>query len=168
MPELGPMLVRLAAAIAFVVFLWSLFRFAMGLRFAKLSREEARQAQEARGRRVVTEIPTAQEDLILFLEDHEGFYWGAEGLGKSQVRGARLLLNGGVLGSFCRDAAGLPDPPPPEDDEGKERWEVTLYLADGASRSIPCGTLREGVSREIATKVFDAVRGIFPAGPGAS
>jgi hypothetical protein len=33
-----------------------------------------------------------------------------------------------------------------------------LYLDDGALRVIPCGTLREGVSREIATRVFHATR----------
>jgi hypothetical protein len=28
--------------------------------------------------------------------------------------------------------------------------------------SIPCGTLREGISREIARKVFEAVRASIP------
>src|SRR5437870_5313583 len=44
------MWIRTVALLAFVAFVWSLFRLAMGLRWSKVSREDARQEEEARGR----------------------------------------------------------------------------------------------------------------------
>ena len=52
----------------------------------------------------------------------------------------------------------LPEPPSAEDFEGRESWDVVLYLEDGGTCVVPCGTLREGVSREIAARVFHATR----------
>jgi hypothetical protein len=57
-----------------------------------------------------------------------------------------------------RAHAGLPAAPPAEEYEGRERWDVLLHLREGRTESVPCGTLREGVSREIAARVFEAVR----------
>lgn len=151
------MLIQILVATALVLFLWSVFRFAMGLRFAKVSREEARCAEEARGRRVVTEIPLP-DDLLFFLEDARGFYWGANEAGKSGIVGARVLLNGGVISAFARNGFALPEPPPADEHEGRERWDVLLYMKDGTVVTVPCGALREGVSREVAARIFDAVR----------
>ena len=155
-------LVQIVAAAGLFLVLWSLFRLAMGLRFAKVSREEARRVEETRGRRVVAEI-ALDEGLVLFLEDDQGFYWGANRVRKSEIAGARLLLNCGVLGACARPGVVLPEPIPPEEFEGRERWEVVLYGADGSVQPVHCGTLREGVSREIAGKVFAAVREGFVA-----
>jgi hypothetical protein len=152
------MWIRTVALLAFVAFLWSLFRLAMGLRWSKVSREGARQEEEARGRRVVAELPAADGRLGFFAEDHAGFYWPRGEAGKSALRGARLLLNRGVVAAAARAAAALPDPPAPEPFEGGERWEVALYLAGDEIRMVDCGMLREGVSREIASRVFEAVR----------
>jgi hypothetical protein len=128
----------------------------MALRWSKVVREGSRSAEESRGRRVVAEIPLP-DGLLFFLEDDAGFYWGGSQARKSEVLGARMLLNGGVIGSFNRAGAPLPDPPPAEEYEGRERWDVLVYCADG-TRAVPCGSLREGVSREIAGRVFEAVR----------
>jgi hypothetical protein len=151
------MLLQIVAVAVLLVFLWSLFRFAMGLRWAKLSREEARSAEQARGRRVVAEIPQ-RDGLLLFLEDADGYSWGSLRAERGAVVGARALLNGGVIASCARPGAALPEPPAHELYEGQERWDVLLYLADGPPLAVPCGTLREGVSREIALSVFEAVR----------
>lgn len=151
------MLLQVVAAAVMVVFLWSLFRFAMGLRWAKLSREAARGAEQAQGRRVVAEIPQ-RDGLLLFLEDAASYAWGDQRVAKPAIVGARALLNGGVIASFARPGVPLPDPPAPEAYVGQERWDVLLYLQGGGSRAVPCGTLREGVSREIALSVFEAVR----------
>lgn len=156
---------RALAGLALLLFLWSLFRFSMGLRYAKRAREEARRAEESRGRRVVAEIPT-DDGVVFFLEDTNGFYWGDASLGKSDVAGGRLVLNGAVLASFSRNGADLPAPPASEEYEGRERWEVVLYLRDGSTRSVPCGSLREGVSRDVARSVFEAVAARF-GGKGA-
>jgi len=152
------MWIRTVALLALVAFLWSLFRLAMGLRWSKVSREDARQEEEARGRRIVAELPSADGRLGFFAEDHAGFYWPRGEAGKSTLRGARLLLNRGVIAEAAHAGQSLPEAPKPEPFEGRERWEVALYLAGGESRVLDCGTLREGVSREIASRVFEAVR----------
>jgi hypothetical protein len=160
------MWIRTVALLALLAFLWSLFRLAMGLRWSKVSREDARQQEEARGRRVVAELPSADGELGFFAEDHAGFYWPRGEAGKSALRGARLLLNRGVIASAARPRAALPEPPAPEPFEGRERWEVALYLDGGQTRWVQCGTLREGVSRDIASRVFEAVRTAVTGGAG--
>jgi hypothetical protein len=152
------MWIKIAALLVLLALLWSLFRLSMGLRWAKVSREGARREEEARGRRIVAELPSPEGRLGFFAEDHAGFYWPGGEAGKSAMRGARLLLNGGVVAAAARAGASLPDPPVTEPFEGRERWEVALYLAGGRAVTVACGTVREGVSREIATRVFEAVR----------
>ena len=156
----GPplMWIKAVALLALLALLWSVFRLSMGLRWAKVSRETERRQEEDRGRRIVAELPTSDGTLGFFAEDHAGFYWPAGEAGKSALRGARLLLNGGVIAAAVRPGAALPDPPLAESFEGRERWEVVLYGAGSERRTVACGTVREGVSREIATRVFDVVR----------
>jgi hypothetical protein len=157
------MILQIVAAAVLLVFLWSLFRFAMGLRWAKLSREEARASEQARGRRVVAEIPQ-RDGLLLFLEDADGYSWGSLRAERGVVVGARALLNGAVIAAFARPGVALPEPPAHEAYEGQERWDVLLYLDGAPPLAVPCGTLREGVSREIALCVFGAVRRGVSAG----
>jgi hypothetical protein len=160
------MWIKIAALLALLALLWSIFRLSMGLRWAKVSREGARREEEGRGRRIVAELPSSDGTLGFFAEDHAGFYWPAGEAGKSALRGARLLLNGGVIAATARAGAALPDPPVPEPFEGRERWEVVLYATEGDHHTVACGRVREGVSREIATRVFDAVRAAL-ASPAA-
>jgi hypothetical protein len=155
---LDRVLIQALAALLLLAALWQVFRFAMGLRASKLVREEQRRAEESRGRRVVAELPGEDGALVLFLEDAEGFYWGEREARKSAVVGARLMLNGAVVSSFSRSGAPLPEPAIPEEYEGRERWEVVLYLEGGDAAVVSCGSLREGVSREAAGRVFAAVR----------
>jgi hypothetical protein len=162
------MIVQILALLALVFLLWTVFRFAMGLRWAKVSREGARAAEQDRGCRVVAEIPLSDDEIVFFVEDEAGFYWGGRQARKREVRGARLLLNGGVMASITRDGERLPEPSAPEEYEGRERWEVQLFMAAGRSERIACGTLREGVSREIAGRVFEAVRSAVGPGSGSS
>jgi hypothetical protein len=150
------MIIRIVAAVLLLAALWILFRFAMALRWSRVVREGSRSAEESRGRKVVAEIPLPDE-LLFFLEDDAGFYWGGLQARKSEITGARMLLNGGVIGSFTRPGVALPEPPAPEEYEGRERWDVFIYC-QGRTQAVPCGSLREGVSREIAARVFEAVR----------
>lgn len=152
------MWIKTVALLALLALLWSVFRLSMGLRWAKVSRESERREEEARGRRIVAELPSADGTLGFFAEDHAGFYWPGGEAGKSALRGARLLLNRGVIATAARPGASLPDPPAPEPFEGRERWEVVLYAEGGAAATVGCGTVREGVSRDIGTRVFEAVR----------
>jgi len=151
------MVVKLLAGIALLALLWALLRYALALRYAKIVRERSRAEEESRGRRVVAEIPL-DEGLLFFVEDDERFYWGDHEARKAEVAGARLLLNGAAISSFAVPGTSLPELAPPEVYEGRERWEVALYLGGGATAAVSCGTLREGVSREIATKIYDALR----------
>jgi len=130
----------------------------MGLRYSKLVREEARRAEEVRGRRVVAEVPTESGELVLFLEDSEGFYWAGNETRKRELLGARLRLNGATVAEAARAGFAPPAPRAAGEYEARERWDVLLYRSPGAPVAVACGSLREGVSREAATRVFEAVR----------
>jgi hypothetical protein len=153
------MLIRLAALAVLLLALWRIFRLAMGLRFAKVSREEARAAEETRGRRVVAELPLPDAEVVFLVEDEEAFRWGSDQVSKGDVRGARLMVNGAVLQEFSLAGERLPPPETPEEYEGRERWEVQVFRHAKEPTAIPCGTLREGISREIAGRVFEAIKG---------
>lgn len=147
------MLETLAAFVLLVAFLASALRFALGLRAAKLAREAKRRAEEASGRRVVAEVTAPSGDLVLFLEDETRFYWRGRILGKRELLGVRLLLDGVAVRSV-----GLAIPPLGEGGAlGHGHWGVTLHLRDGSVAEVPCGALREGVSREAAEAVYAAV-----------
>jgi hypothetical protein len=150
-------LVQLAASLLLLLLLWRAFRMAMRMRYARVVREDERRAMEARGRRVVAEVPSHSGEVYLFIEDADGFEWQGHALRKADISGCRLLLNGGLMATATRPGLSLPDPSAPEDFEGRERWDVRLYSAQGVF-DVPCGMLREGVSREAARAVFQAVR----------
>ncbi len=150
------MWLRIAAAALLVFLLFRMFRLAMRMRFTKLERERLRSEQERLGRRIVAELPL-EEGIELFLEDEAGFAWGDSRVARSEIGGARLLLNGGVVAQAARAGLAIPPPSPAAEFDGDERWEVELFVG-GAVRRVPCGRLREGVSREAATQVFEAVK----------
>lgn len=151
------MLVKLLAAAVFLALAFRLLRFALGLRAQMHAREEERAAQQARGRRVVAELPL-EDGVCLLLEDAAGFYWGENQVGKQQLSGARLVLNGGVVAQAARAGVSLPPPGAAAEFDGSEQWEVVLHLAVGGTRRVPCGRLREGVSRDAAGAVFEAAK----------
>lgn len=151
------MLVKLLAAVVFVVLVFRLLRFALGLRDQMRAREAERRAQEAHGRSVVAELPLA-DGVALFLEDAAGFYWAGNAMAKRELSGARLVLNGGVVAQAARPGFELPPPGSAGEFDGSEQWEVALYEPDGGLRRVGCGRLREGVSRDAATAVFDAAK----------
>lgn len=147
--------IQAVATVLFLSFLWMLLRFALGLRHSKVVREEARQAQPGL---VVAEIPAASGEVGFFVETVDAFSWPGGSVKKTDVVGARLLLRGGAIGSVARPGATLPAAPAQEEYEGRERWDVLLYREDGSAATVACGTLREGVSRDVAARVFEAVR----------
>ena len=159
---MSPWVIQLVAGAVLLVFLWRSFRLAMSLRASRVRREEEREAEEARGRRIVAEVPVAKGELHLFVDDGSAFEWLGARLPKAQIVGGRLLLNRGVMASCVRPGARLPEAGPAEEFEGRERWDVRVFTEDG-SLDIPCGTYREGVSREIARSVFAAVQAALPA-----
>lgn len=158
-------LVRLLAATAFLGLVMWLFRLAMGLRYVKVLREQERRRHEAAGRRLVAEAPTHDGDLVLVLEDRAAFHWGQEPLPKAEILGVRLILNGRVIDALARPGVALPEAGWSEEYEGRERWGVRLDLVGGRSFAIPCGALREGVSREAAQQVYAAIARALAADP---
>jgi hypothetical protein len=150
-------LIQVAAGGLLLILVWRAFRLAMSMRYERVVRDEERRASVSRGRRVVAEVPSHQGDVYLFLETGDAFEWRGGRLAKSEILGCRLLLNGGLMATATRPGVSLPEPGTPEDYEGRERWDVRLHSTSGAV-DVPCGTLREGVSREAARTVFDAVR----------
>ena len=160
-------LVQLVAAAAFLLFAFSVFRLAMGLRWAKVSREAARQGAEDAGQRVVAELPLPSGEVAFLVEEATAFTWGDLRCEKARIAGVRMRLNGGVLAEHAKGGVRLPPPEPPEEYEGRERWDVALFAASGFLAAIPCGILREGVSREVAATVFAAVKRVVASGvPG--
>lgn len=157
-------LIRAAAALVLGAALFWFFRLAMGLRYAKVLREEERLAEEAKGRRLVSEVPGTSGELVLFFDGPAGFSWGDRTFAKADILGARLLLNGRTIDESARPGVVLPRAAAPDDEEGRERWEVALTLSGGRDFTIPCGRLREGVSRDAARAVFSAVAASLAGG----
>jgi hypothetical protein len=160
------MWIRGLAIAAFVFALFRLFRLAMRLRYTKLLREREREGQMRLGRRLVAELPT-DDGIVLFLEDDAGFSWGSKRARRVDLAGVRLLSNGGVVAQAARPGVVLPTPSTAGEFEGSEQWEVELRFAEEEAERVPCGRLREGVSRDAATRVFEALRSAIES-PGAA
>jgi hypothetical protein len=125
-------------------------------------RIRARDAEGARGRTVIAEIPD-QDDLVLFSEDPRRFYYGEQSVDKDLIVAARVLINGAPIASSLskrqtagdeRQATSFDDRP-----EGiaRDRWDVAIETKDGVML-VPCGAIRERVSQELARNVFETVK----------
>ena len=152
----------LIASIIAVVLLIVAASLATTLQFFRRRRLRARDAESARGRTVIAEIP-AGEDLLLFSEDEQAFHYGEQAIPKASIVAARVLINGvpiaAVLSRHHAGAAAL-DPTSFDDrPEGiaRDRWDVAMETTSGMVL-IGCGAIRERVSQELARAVFDAVK----------
>jgi hypothetical protein len=125
-------------------------------------RIRARDAEGARGRTVIAEIPD-QDDLVLFSEDPRRFYYGEQSVDKDLIVAVRVLINGAPIASSLskrqtagdqRQATSFDDRP-----EGiaRDRWDVAIETKDGVML-VPCGAIRERVSQELARNVFETVK----------
>ena len=156
----------LAAAVA--VFLLLVAIALMGaLQLYRARRTRARDAERARGRAIVAELPTGT-DLTLFTEDPDRFYYADRAIDKRLIRAARVLINGAPLAAYV--SSRFPDAaqtaPTTFDDRpdgiARDRWDVALELGD-ETIIISCGAIRERVSQELARKIFDAVKAAVEA-----
>jgi hypothetical protein len=69
-------------------------------------RLSAREAEHARGRTIVAELPTSDE-LTLFSEDPDRFYYGERAIDKALIVAARVLINGAPIAeAIARRHAG--------------------------------------------------------------
>ncbi len=152
----------LVAALVAVVLVLGALSLATTLTVYRKRRRRTREAEEARGRRIVAEIP-GDDDLRLFTEDDRQFHYGDEAVDKDRIAAVRVLINGAPIAAyvstrFARDAALHPtsfeDRP-----EGiaRDRWDVAIERPDGVTL-VECGAIRERVSQELARTVFEAVK----------
>ena len=152
------------AGVLALVLLFVAVSLATTLTWYRRRRRRTRQQQEGMGRRIIVELPAA-DDLVLVAEDADAIYYGNQAIPKDRMIAVQVLINGSPIAEYAsfrhaRDshagrAAGFEDRP-----EGiaRDRWDVSVDLDDGASVLIECGAIRERVSQELARAVFDAVR----------
>ncbi len=152
------------------------------LRRYRQRRERARDSERALGRRIVAEVPTA-DDLVLFSEDEARFYYGERSIDKDLIAAVRVLINGAPIATVVSErharemalsataaeraggTAALPDRGAGAADlidtrpEGiaRDRWDVAIETPT-STILIECGSIRERVSQELARSVFDAVK----------
>lgn len=152
----------LVAGIIAAALLLSAASLATTLHYFRRRRLRAREAEGARGRTVVAEIPAA-DDLVLFTEDADRFFYGDLTIRKDAIAAARVLINGSPIASVVapRHAGSQISQPTSFDDrpEGiaRDRWDVAIETTAG-TWLIECGAIRERVSQELARAVFAAVK----------
>ncbi len=152
----------LAAGVVALVLLFVVASLATTLHFSRKKRKRAQEVERERGRTVVAELPTS-DDLTLFTEDADRFYYGDRAIEKNRIAAARVLINGAPIAAaistkFAREAERQPtsfeDRP-----EGiaRDRWDVAIETLDDMVL-VQCGAIRERISQELARSVFDAVK----------
>src|SRR3990170_1241215 len=86
------------------------------LRYYRRKRQRARDSERAMGRRIVAELPTAEE-LVYFSEDSARFHYGETAIDKDLVVAARVLINGAPIAAAVstRHSRHVPTPTSFED-----------------------------------------------------
>lgn len=135
------------------------------LHFYRKHQRKTRDAELARGRDIIVELPT-DPALTLFTEDAEHFYYGATPIDKNEIVAVRVLINGAPIAAYVSSRwASAQHPQPTAFDDrpdgiARDRWDVAIETVNALRGTIlvECGAVRERVSQELARKVFDAVK----------
>ena len=152
----------LVAAILALALLLAALSMATALRAYRGRRQRALDSERALGRRIIVELPAA-DDLVLFSEDDVRFYYGEQSIDKDLVAAARVLINGTPIAAVVsarhpreadRQPTSFEDRP---DGIARDRWDVAIEGVTGTIL-VECGAIRERVSQELARTVFDAVK----------
>lgn len=152
----------IVAGLFAVVLLLVALSLATTLRTYRRRRQRARDSEAALGRRIIAELPT-RTDLVLLTEDDRRFYYGDRSIDKDLIVAVRVLINGAPIAAYVSrrhpdealpQATRFEDPP-----EGiaHDRWDVAVETLAGTTL-IECGAIRERVSQELARTTFDAIR----------
>jgi hypothetical protein len=88
----------LAAVIASLLLLVAA-SLATTLKAFRTRRQRARDAERALGRRLIAEIPVA-DDLVLFSEDEKRVYYGERAIDKDLIVAVRLLIDGSPIAAY--------------------------------------------------------------------
>src|SRR5436190_12595734 len=106
------------------------------LHFYRKRHREARDAEIARGRRIIVELPTDPE-LTLFTEDAEHFYYGAQAIEKRSITAVRVLINGSPIAAVVSPRWQSSDRSQPTSFEdrpegiARDRWDVAIEAVEG-------------------------------------
>ena len=150
------------AGIVAVVLLLAAASLATTLKAYRRRLQGARDSEQARGRRIIAELPTAT-DLVLVSDDDARLYYGDRSIEKQSIAAVRVLINGAPIAacvSIRHASANVVQPTSFEDrPEGiaRDRWDVAVELVDDMVL-IECGAIRERVSQELARTIFEAVK----------
>src|SRR4051812_9298902 len=131
------------AAIVAVLLVLGALSLATTLTMYRKRQRRRRDAEQARGRRIVAEIP-GDDDLRLFTEDARAFHYGAETIEKDRIAAVRVLINGAPIAAYVspRHASGAVRQPTSFEDrpEGiaRDRWDVAIERTDGVTL-VECG-----------------------------
>src|SRR5688572_17537228 len=157
----------LVAGILALLLLLVAASLATTLQYYRRRRRRAHDSEQALGRTIIAELPTAEE-LVLFSEDAKRFYYGDRSIDKDLITGVRVLINGAPIATVTarRHQADASTPPAGFEDrpEGiaRDRWDVAIETITGTVL-VECGAIRERVSPELARAVFDAVKRVVEA-----
>jgi hypothetical protein len=160
----------LVAGLVALLLLFVAASLATTLRAHRRRRQRARDSERALGRRVIAELPTA-DDLVIVSEDDRRFYYGDRAIDKDLILSVALLINGSPIARYVsrhhadRTAgSGLTTGEQlqtvhAEHPEGflRDRWDVAVGTVTGTV-TIECGAIRERVSQELARTVYEAIK----------
>jgi hypothetical protein len=150
------------AALVAVVLVLGALSLATTLTVYRKRRRRAREDEQARGRRIIAEIP-AEDELRLFSEDARQFHYGRQSVDKERIAAVRVLINGAPIAAYvarrATTAAALQPTSFEDRPEGiaRDRWDVAIEMSE-RTLLVECGAIRERVSQELARAVFDAVK----------
>ena len=153
----------LLAAIIAVGLLLLAASLATTLHAYRRRRLRAFDSERAMGRHIVAELPTAEE-MVLFSEDTDHFYYSEHPIDKELIVAVRVLINGSPIAAVLSTRHGRSREVPPTSFEdrpegiARDRWDVAIEALSGTVL-VECGSIRERVSQELARAVFEAVRG---------
>ncbi len=151
----------IVAGIVAVLLLLLAASLATTLKAYRRRRERARDSERALGRRLIAELPTADE-LVLVSDDDSRIYYGERSIDKDLITAVRVLINGSPIAAYVSRRHPSPHAPATvfEDrPEGiaRDRWDVAVETVTGTIL-IECGAIRERVSQELARTVYDAIK----------
>jgi hypothetical protein len=150
-----------AAVVALALLLWAI-RLAGTLQASRRRRERQLDSERSLGRRIIAEIPAA-DDLVLVSADDVRLHYGEQSIDKDLITAVRVLINGAPIAAYVsprhRGAAERQPTSFEDRPEGiaRDRWDVAVETVTGTTL-IECGAIRERVSQELARKVFDAIK----------
>lgn len=150
------------AALAALALMFIAASLATTLQGYRRRRLRARESELALGRRLIAELPTS-DDLVIVSEDDSHFYYGDRGIDKDLIVAVRVLINGSPIAGYVsrRHAGGAPVQATSFEDrpEGiaRDRWDVAVETRAGTTL-IECGAVRERVSQELARTIYDVIK----------